>query len=157
MTEAKPAILIYGYGNPGRQDDGAGVLLAEAIEKWSSENSISQVEVDSDYQLNLEDALTVSRYETVVFADASHENITDFLFESVEPSAEVEFTMHAVSPRFILHLCNQVFGCTPKAYLLHIKGYAWEFMANVTPEAIQNIEKASAYLKDFILGKITGK
>ncbi|NJK85082.1 MAG: hypothetical protein HC906_03035 [Bacteroidales bacterium] len=33
-----PDILIYGYGNPGRQDDGLGVLLCERLLKWVHEN-----------------------------------------------------------------------------------------------------------------------
>ena len=28
------SILIYGYGNPGRQDDGLGPTLVDALETW---------------------------------------------------------------------------------------------------------------------------
>lgn len=153
MTAEIRKILIYGYGNPGRQDDGAGVLLAEQIEQWSLKNGFHHIKTDTNYQLNLEDAYTLSHNDVVIFADASGENIQDYLFESLKPSAAVEFTMHAVAPAFILHLCNQVFEHRPEAYLLHIKGYEWEFMKDMTDAARHNLNVALEFLKEFILKK----
>lgn len=150
MNNGKLKILIYGYGNPGRQDDGLGILLAEEIEKWASGQGFSNIHTDSNYQLNLEDAAGISEYELVIFADASREDISDFLFDELKPSAAVEFTMHAVSPAFILHLCHQVFEKKPRAYLLHIKGYAWEFMNEITDQAKLNLAGAIEYIKEFI-------
>ena len=150
MTKRKPKILIYGYGNPGRQDDGVGVMLSEEIERWLRDEEISCVDTDSNYQLNLEDAAEITNFETVIFADASHADIPGILFEKLHPSPSVEFTMHAVSPAFILHMCGEVFDHVPEAYLLHIKGYSWEFMQELTPEARQNLEKAIAFVKQFI-------
>lgn len=154
MNNRNLRILIYGYGNPGRQDDGLGVLLAEDIEKWSSAQGYTTIHTDSNYQLNLEDAASIAKYDMVVFADASHGEINHFLFEKLNPSGNVEFTMHSVSPAFILHLCNQVFDHSPEAYLLHIKGYEWQFMAGMTDLAKINLEMASDYLKSFLMEKI---
>lgn len=154
MNNRENRILIYGYGNPGRQDDGLGVLLAEDIEKWSSVQGFSNIHTDSNYQLNIEDAASISEYDLIVFADASGKDINDFLIEELKPSATVEFTMHAVSPAFILHLCNQVFGRSPEAYLLHIRGFEWEFMAAMTEGAVKNLGLASAHLKKFLMEKL---
>jgi hydrogenase maturation protease len=153
LNDRKNKILIYGYGNPGRQDDGLGVLLAEDIEKWASAQGYSNIHTDSNYQLNLEDAEAISEYDIVIFADASGEDINDFLLEELKPSAAVEFTMHAVSPAFILHLSNQVFDHLPEAYLLHIRGYKWEFMATMTENASKNLDIALTYLKKFLVEK----
>jgi len=150
LTEHTPNILVYGYGNPGRQDDGLGVKLAESLEKWIADNHYSQVHTDSNYQLNLEDVATISAYDMVIFADASKEDIPDFWFEPLEASDRVEFTMHAVSPAFILHLCNQVFNHQPRAYLLHIRGYEWEFMDIMTDKAKKNLEAANDFLQVFL-------
>lgn len=146
-----PNILIYGYGNPGRQDDGLGVRLAEKIEEWCAENNFSQqVHIDSNYQLNLEDAEKISGYRLVIFTDASKKDIHDYLFQPLEPSEKVEFSMHAISPAFVLHLCNQIFNHQPETYLLHIKGYEWEFMEGMTVEARKNLDKAVDFVKRFI-------
>jgi len=91
----------------------------------------------------------------VIFADASKEDIPQFQFEQLQPSEKVEFSMHAVSAAFILHLCNQVFNHKPDAYLLHIKGHEWEFMQEMTEEAHENLNKALDYMKDFFLASYT--
>ncbi len=35
-------ILVYGYGNPGRQDDGLGVELVRRLEEWAVENEVGE-------------------------------------------------------------------------------------------------------------------
>ena len=50
--KAPRKVLLIGYGNPGRLDDGLGPALAAAVEKLA----IPGVTVDADYQLNVEDA-----------------------------------------------------------------------------------------------------
>lgn len=150
MTSILPKILVYGYGNPGRQDDGLGIKLAEEMERWCAENHLSHVKTDTNYQLNLEDAATIAACEIVIFADASKEEINGFCFDRLEPSDKAEFTMHAVSPAFVLHLSKQIFRHEPEAYLLHIRGYDWGFMEEMTDRAKQNLAAATTYLKDFI-------
>jgi hydrogenase maturation protease len=154
LTEKIPKILIYGYGNPGRQDDGLGVQLAAELEKWCADNHYKHVHTDSNYQLNLEDADLISGYQCVIFADASKEDISDFYFQPLEPSEKVEFTMHAVSPAFVLHLCGQIFNCRPETYLMHIRGYEWEFTEGITGRAQHNLLKAVEYVKRFIIDRI---
>ena len=156
MTRQKPSILVYGYGNPGRQDDGAGVLLAEKLEQWIGERQLEGIHTDSNYQLNLDDAATISKYDLVIFADASHEELDDFRLDPLEGSDRVEFTMHAVSPSFILHLSKEVFNHEPEAYLLHIKGYEWEFMGSMTEKGEKNMMSALHFVQDFILQHVSG-
>jgi len=45
-------ILVYGYGNPGRGDDGLGPALVEALELLGA----TGLDCESDYQLAIEDA-----------------------------------------------------------------------------------------------------
>jgi hydrogenase maturation protease len=151
LTGSRPKILIYGYGNPGRQDDGLGVLLSEELERWCNRLGLDNVRTDSNYQLNLEDASNISDFEIVIFADASREDIPDFRFEPLEPSENAEFSMHAVSPAYVLYLCHQMFNRNMKTYLLHIRGYEWEFMGELTDRARANLEEAGEFIKRFIL------
>jgi len=94
---------------PGPARRWHGVLLAEKLEHWVRDMKLDQVYTDSNYQLNLEDAAVISGYDLVIFADASSEEIEDFRLDPLIASDKVEFTMHAVSPAFVLHLCRQVF------------------------------------------------
>lgn len=144
-------ILVYGYGNPGRQDDGLGIALSETIEGWARENNLDDVDTDSNYQLNIEDADRISGFNLVIFADATKEDIRNYAFTPLKPSPEIEFTMHSMSPAFILNLCREVYMTSPSAFLLHIKGYEWEFMQDMTQEARKNLEEAARFLKNKIM------
>ena len=146
-----PKILIYGYGNPGRQDDGLGILLSETIETWTREKGLTNIETDSNYQLNIEDAARISAFDLVIFADASKEKIKGYAFTSLKASPKIDFTMHSVSPAFILNLCREVYQKIPSAFLLHIKGFEWEFMKDMTPEATKNLQEAAGFLKNRIM------
>ena len=140
--------LVYAFGNPGRQDDALGNELVEAIQLWIDENELSNVDCDSNYQLNIEDAELISHYEKVFFVDASMAAIEDVTITEVEASeAKVEFSMHAVSPAFVVDLCNKIYSNSPKAYLLQIKGYQWDFLEPMTEKAHKNLAKAISLLK----------
>lgn len=147
----KPQILIFGYGNPGRQDDGLGAAFIARMEEWLKVHPNENIHLDTNYQLNIEDAEQISAYDTVLFVDASLEPIDRFSITQVLPSeAKVEFTMHAVSPAFVLDLCQKIFQRTPETYLLHIKGYEWEFSEQLSDEARANLDAAF----DYIAGKL---
>ncbi|HBS86409.1 MAG: hypothetical protein A2W91_19535 [Bacteroidetes bacterium GWF2_38_335] len=146
-------ILIYGYGNPGRMDDGLGNRFVEIMEEWAKENKIENVGFDSNYQLNIEDAENISGYDVVLFVDASEEPIDSFIMTKVDPSdSKIEFTMHAVSCSYIVDLCIKMYNKSPETYLLHIKGYEWEFEEQITEKATENLEKSLALVKTILMG-----
>jgi hydrogenase maturation protease len=144
-------ILIYGYGNPGREDDGLGIELTKRLEKWSRQSGLEGIEFDTNYQLNIEDAETISTKDIVVFIDASTEEIEDFILTEVTGEKDVSFTTHAASPGYIVKLCSDLFGKSPQVYLLHIKGYQWEFREGFSEKAEINLQKASNFMKDYLV------
>ncbi len=144
-------ILIYGYGNPGREDDGLGAALVSRLEEWSKSSGYTGIEFDTNYQLNIEDAEAISGKDIVIFADASTEEIDDYLFTEVTGETEVSFTTHAASPGYIVQLCRDLFGKCPKVYLLHIKGYRWDFKEGLSKEAENNLQKALDFTKKYFL------
>jgi hydrogenase maturation protease len=144
-------ILVYGYGNPGRQDDALANEMIEKISDWIDKKGIQNVSFDSNYQLNVEDAEVISHYDLVIFVDASIEEINDFILTKVYSSdAKIEFSMHAVSCSYVLDLCNSMYNAKPETYLLHIKGYEWEFLEEMTEDAKANLEKAFHFLCEIL-------
>ena len=141
-------ILLYGYGNPGRQDDGLGNVFIDQIEEWVNKQGLKDFDFDSNYQLNIEDALEISDYELVIFVDASVEDIKDFCVSKVDANTKVTFTTHAASPGYVVDLCKKMYNKAPVTLLLHIKGYEWEFKEGLTEKAKQNLEKAIIYFKE---------
>ena len=141
-------ILIYAYGNPGRQDDGLGNRLVEELGKWIDNQGIVGIALESNWQLNIEDSLRISEKDIVIFVDASNEDIEDIHFSAVEPSeGKSEFTTHSASPSFVLALCIQLYGKHPETYLLQIRGYSWEFTEGLSEKAEKNLGKALEFLK----------
>jgi len=144
-------ILVYGYGNPGREDDGLGIELVKRLENWSKHSGLPGITFDSNYQLNIEDAEIISEKDVVIFADASTEEIDDFIFTEVTGEDGVSFTTHAASPGYIVKLCTDLFGKCPPVYLLHIKGYQWEFRESISEKAENNLQKAFDFMKDYLV------
>lgn len=143
-------ILIYGYGNPGRQDDGLGIALTERLALWVSENQIAGVEFDNNYQLNIEDAAAIAQKDLVIFADASEEDIDGFCLSQVDGSTKVSFTTHAASPGYIVQICKELFQKEPLVLLLHIKGYEWAFQEGLSEQARENLDQAFEYMQSLL-------
>jgi hydrogenase maturation protease len=140
-------ILVYGFGNPGKEDDGLGIALANNVEQ----EHISEVTVEKNYQLNVEDALLVAEHDMVVFVDASTNDIDGFRFSVLHPESVVFFTTHAMSPGSVLALCDQLYEKKPPAYLLEIKGLSWNMHEGISREAQPNLNAASCFLKSILL------
>lgn len=140
---AHPSMLVIGYGNPGRQDDGLGPRAAEAVELAR----IPCVEVLSDYQLNVEHAADVSRHEVVVFIDAAAAGATPFFLRRLLPRACGAFSTHTMRPESVLALAQDTFGWSGRAFLLGIRGYAFgDFGEDLSTQAADNLEQACALL-----------
>jgi hydrogenase maturation protease len=145
--EISKPLLIYGYGNPGRQDDGLGVALVEQLEAWAQAESIVGLVFDTNYQLNAEDALGVAGSRAVVFVDAAREGTEPFAFHPLEPRGEISFSTHAMSPESVLALAAELYGARPPAWILAIRGHAWEPNEPPTAAALANLAAACEFLQ----------
>jgi len=135
-------ILVYGIGNPGRRDDGLGPKLVSLVETEGIEN----VDCDSNNQLNIEDALTCSHYDTVVFVDASENAAPPFEFTELGPAREMAFTTHEMSPSSVLALTEELYARCPRAWLMAIRGHEWDIGEGLSPQAEINLSAALAFL-----------
>ncbi len=138
-------IFVYGFGNPGRRDDGLGPALVSMVEEDGELSSM--VETDSNYQLNVEDALTVSACDAVIFADATVSEEHDVHFREIEASADISFTTHSMSPESVLALCRELYNPAIRGYVLAMRGYEWDLAEGLSPSARENLAKAFGLLK----------
>jgi hydrogenase maturation protease len=139
-------ILLYGYGNPGRGDDGLGPALAAAVAAMA----LPGVDVDANYQLNVEDSAEMGRYQAVVFADAAAEGPAPFFFSRIDASAtgRLGFTSHSVTPVEVVALARDMFGSQVAAYALGIRGYAFgELDEGLSEKARDNLACAVAFAR----------
>jgi len=144
-------VLLIGYGNPGRLDDGMGPSLAGIIE----ENRIPGVTVDADYQLLVEDAAAVAEHDVVVFADAAVKGAEPFSFTEIEPAPGISFSTHSVDPSEVLALAGSMFGSEARGYALAIRGYEFnEFEERLSLKARRNLAEAAAFIEGVIRNKL---
>jgi hydrogenase maturation protease len=140
-------ILVIGYGNPGRGDDGLGPALAERLEAMN----IPGITVDSDYQLSIEHAAMAAEHDIVVFADADGAAEEPFYLRPLEEEPYGRFTSHSVAPGEILHIARSCFDAAPAGYLMGMRGEVFEpFTEGLSPSALEGLEAALEYLPRFI-------
>lgn len=156
MTAEAKRMLLIGYGNPARMDDGLGIALTKKIEALA----IPGLTIESDYQLSVEDALMISQYDRVVIADATlDKDIKSFSFQRILPDkkANIPFSSHSVDPKQLVTLASTMFKTKTEVYLLGIRGYEFEmFQEQMTDKAKQNLDKAAQFLeKVFRSGKFS--
>ena len=138
-------VLVIGYGNPGRLDDGLGPALVEALQGLK----LPGVTTDADYQLTVEDAELTARHAFVIFADAAVRGPEPFALRAVRPATEASFSTHSVEPGAVLALSRELFGGNPHAYTLAIRGYAFDgFGEELTPGARRNLAAAVAFMRE---------
>lgn len=133
-------LLVIGYGNPGRQDDGLGPAFADAVMALG----LPGVEVDTDYQLNVEDAAAAAASECVLFVDADSTGPAPFSVRRLAPAADgASFSTHSVRPEAVLALAKDLFGAEPETWLLGIRGYEFnEFGEGLSAGAADNLAAA---------------
>lgn len=139
-------ILILGYGNPGREDDGLGPALIDNLDKLN----IPNLTLDSDYQLNIEYAEEISKYDTVIFIDASLNSDSPFEFYPLQPKFEASISTHSMSAENVLGLCQKLYKKTPDAYMCAIRGHSFELKEGLTDSARDNMTLALNHLVTFV-------
>lgn len=144
MNGKRGRVLLLGYGNPGRLDDGLGPALAAEIERLG----LPGVTVQCDYQLCLEDAEAAARHDVVIFADAATSGAEPFSFQRVEPAFGLGFSTHSLAPEAVLGLAQQLFGSRTEGYMLGIRGYAFnEYEESLTGQGRANLAAAVAFVR----------
>ena len=147
-------ILVIGYGNPGRLDDGLGPAAAEAIEAVD----LPAVTVDSDYQLTVEDAEAAARHDIAIFVDAAEVGPEPFSVSKLEPVAEVSFSTHSVRPEAVMGMVDQLFNGATTGYVLGRRGYEFnQFAERLSERAQANLAAAVEFLRQALQAGDVGR
>ncbi|MFO0729249.1 MAG: carbamoyltransferase HypF [Myxococcota bacterium] len=136
-------LLVFGVGNPSRGDDALGPLFIERMERaLEQEVRAGDVELLTDFQLQIEHALDLAGRQRVVFVDASLEAEAPFQFAPVTGASGPSFTTHAMSPAQVLAAYRGIGGALPDAWVLAIRGERFELGEPMSTAASDNLEAA---------------
>lgn len=124
-------ILVLGYGNPLRSDDGLGWRAAECLAEVLED---IDAEIRTLHQLTPELAYPISESALVIFIDASREGEPGEL-ACGQVSAQlmpVRFS-HELSPEAIMALAKHMYGVSPPAYLVSLCGQNFGVGESLSP------------------------
>jgi len=125
------SVLIIGYGNRLRSDDGLGVRAAEEL---SRSGLAPEAEIVICQQLMPELAERMSRSEAVLFVDAARTGRSgEILCKRVELCHSDQLFAHHMTPQTLLALCCELFGACPQAFEISVRGECFELGDQLSP------------------------
>ncbi len=142
-----PGLLILACGNPSRGDDALGSLFLERLtELREQRDDWDDVELLTDFQLQIEHAVDLEGRALVLFVDASVSCPPPYQFTRLEPARDTSYTSHALSPAAVLHVYEQInHAPPPPAFLLAICGEHFELGESLSAAAEANLAAALAF------------
>lgn len=141
--------LLFGYGNPGRGDDGLGPLLIKRLRQYN----LADTACLTDMQLLIEHTIDLSGFDRILFIDADMSCAEPFEFSAVQAKKDDSYTSHALTPAALLYIYQQIYRhVAPAAFLLRIRGYAFELGNPLSEQAQNNLEAAISKVQQWHAG-----
>jgi hydrogenase maturation protease len=139
------SILVIGYGNELRGDDGVGQKVARTVHKWGLPNVRSL----AVHQLTPELAEELVKVDCVIFVDAYPVSAKpEVQVYPLEPSRSVATIGHTSDPQMLLAIAQALYNYHPIAWWVGIPAVNFELSKTVSPiaqtgmtEAIEEIER----------------
>jgi len=148
-AENRPRILVIGYGNPLRSDDGIGWRVAEILQPRLK---TSQVEVIQCHQLAPEMAEKLRDTALVVFVDATTEGSPGKCnHQRLRATNSSAVFSHGPTPAALVSLAADLYGASPEVHLFTVCGSSFGYGERFSPEVDQAlpsvVEEIEALLK----------
>lgn len=155
MTDSHPApprVLVIGYGNPHRQDDRAGHLVAETIRGWAAREHRSHIHVITAYQLDLDMVEEISAADVVYFSDAHVLSYSDeIVITPVYAEKEQGFTTHLITPSGLFALCQELYNHMPRGTLVSVPGEWFDMGDETSPRTAEKAAQAATFVMQAIV------
>lgn len=115
-------LLVIGYGNPMREDDGIGWHLARFLEEKNEDDTVHIIQ---SHQLMPEYSEEVSKAKKVLFIDCKEgPEVGKIDFKKIEPAyydAENKSTFHHMSIEGILSVAGTLYKHMPEAWVFTVE------------------------------------
>jgi hydrogenase maturation protease len=136
-------VLVLTYGNPSRGDDALGTAMFNLLE----ENPPANVDLLTDFQLQIEHATDLEHRDYILFIDAGISCGEPFELNRLSAQKDDSFTTHAMSPASVLSVYKQIYHRDPPpAYLLTIRAYEFGLGKEMSDAARDNLQKSYEFL-----------
>jgi hydrogenase maturation protease len=143
VTDLPDWVLVIGYGNPQRGDDGVAWKVLDAL-RASQSRGAPPLRLKRVHQLAPELAEPASRARAVIFVDARADAAPGAIScEPVTPGAGTASLTHSLSPQAVLLYAERLFGHVPRAAVVTVGGSSFDHGSELSPEALLAVPKAA--------------
>ena len=154
-------LLISGYGNPDRQDDGVAwhILRAFTLKLGLPAPATYEDPFPEDdrlvlafsLQLTPEMAEDIHAFPYVCFVDAHTGNIPELVrLVGVESKFQISPFTHHLTPQSLLSICETLYGSGPDAALLSVRGYHFGLSQQLSKETAYLVPRAVELLWEWL-------
>src|SRR5215469_10164311 len=142
-------VLIIGYGNPLRADDGVGWQAARRLAGLLQDEFVEPLAL---HQLTPELAEPISRADLVIFIDASHEGSPGSwkCERLVANTAAGNSLAHHFTPASLLTYAQAIFQAGPFTLVISVAGESFAYHDQLTP----SVERAFPQVIDHVREQI---
>jgi hydrogenase maturation protease len=145
-------ILILGYGNTLRKDDGLGIYAAQALATLTLPDG---VEIYTYQQLSPELSPILAQMDRVIFIDAS-------LAASGEKSGTINTRIlqprtsqpgsitHHFDPETLLAMAETLYGHAPQAMLFSVTAVSFDLEEGLSPEVTEALPFLVESIKEYL-------
>ena len=157
------SLLVIGYGNPLRCDDGVGQEVARQIAAWELPN----VEAIAVHQLTPELVELLAKVDIAIFIDAYPATADqEIQVRPLKPAGSGMTSGHWCEPQVLLAMTQALYGAHPQAWWVMVPGVDFELGDSLSPIAKQGIESAlqrfsimcgTGFLLDAVLSEASNK
>ncbi len=143
----QPSVLVIGYGNTLRSDDGVGQQVATLVDQWE----LPYIRSYAVHQLTPELAAELATVQRAIFIDAYPESTTVQVHPLTDEVPETTNCLgHTSNPRSLLTLAKQVYGVAPAAWWVLIPAVNFDFGEEFSPTTEAAIAVALEKIKQLV-------
>ena len=153
LRQGVPQILVVGYGNTLRGDDGLGPFIVEGLQDVAAvcEGDVQTVVLP---QLDVTLASGMNDVTLVIFVDAREDADKESVkvqrvFPAIAP-LNLRHTSHALGIPDLLRMALDWFGSRPACYAVMPKGYDFSLSENISPNAQRAARQARKKIVEII-------
>jgi hydrogenase maturation protease len=163
QSEIQGSLLLVGYGNTSRRDDGVAAHILEGLlsrlglnaDEIGGEDDVDPrpgLKVLFLHQLSPELAELAAGFETVVFIDAHVEGAgwEPLSWQPVVPVVEAGMVGHHLKPGVVIALAERLYGHKPSAFLLSVLGHDVDFGEALSVETARLADLAIDRLSEMV-------
>jgi len=156
-----PHMLIIGYGNPDRGDDGAALHVVNRLRMrlgqpplTEDDGGLEDLGRDTAVfvpQLVPELAVDAAAYESIVMVDAHvTEELRPVVYLRLQPEYQPPTLSHQISPAMFVWLVQAAHGRNRAAFLVSLRGHCFEPQRGLSPATAALVDPAAEKVMELL-------